>query len=105
MRVEQPVKEAGAGMVKPGLFGKGFVVTVACGIAGWLVSLQGGDPGNVALGAALIGGAAFLIGYGLGEGEGKGGEKAREREGEGLGKRVKERYESGNQNQDQSFTG
>jgi hypothetical protein len=46
------------------------------------VSLQGGDPSNVALGMALVGGCAYLVGFVQGEGEGK-GEREAEAECEG----------------------
>jgi hypothetical protein len=70
---------------KPRFWLRGFVSTVVCGAIGWLVSLQGGDPSNVALGMALVGGCAYLVGFVQGEGEGERQKSLQSKTGSGVG--------------------
>lgn len=45
------------------MFIKGFVIAVLSGIVGYLVVSSGVEPANITLGAALLGGVAYLIGF------------------------------------------
>jgi len=54
------------------MFFKGFVTSIVCGTIGYLVALNGTDTSNLSIGAALLGGVVYMIGYVHGEDKGKG---------------------------------
>lgn len=45
------------------MFWQGFITAVVCGAVGCLIAHVGLDVANLSVGAALIGGVAYMVGY------------------------------------------